>query len=132
METSCDVPESPWDVYLRSCPCRDVLDLVANKWTALVLGALTRKTHRFGELRRAVDGISQKMLTQNLRNLERDGLVTRTVYPTTPPTVEYALTDMGAEIAEYLNAISGWTQTNFDRIRAAREVYDNREMLPVN
>jgi DNA-binding HxlR family transcriptional regulator len=109
-----------------------VLDLVANKWTALVLGALTRKTHRFGELRRAVDGISQKMLTQNLRNLERDGLVTRTVYPTTPPTVEYALTEMGAEIAAYLNAISGWTQTNFDRIRAAREVYDNREMLPVN
>ncbi|HEV7980756.1 helix-turn-helix domain-containing protein [Amycolatopsis sp.] len=132
METSCDVPESPWDVYLRSCPCRDVLDLVANKWTALVLGALTRKTHRFGELRRAVDGISQKMLTQNLRNLERDGLVTRTVYPTTPPAVEYALTEMGAEIAAYLNAISGWTQTNFDRIRAAREVYDNREMLPVN
>jgi DNA-binding HxlR family transcriptional regulator len=132
METSCDVPESPWDVYLRNCPCRDVLDLVANKWTALVLGALSRKTHRFGELRRAVDGISQKMLTQNLRNLERDGLVTRTVYPTTPPTVEYALTEMGTEIAAYLTAISGWTQTNFDRIRAAREVYDNREMLPVN
>jgi DNA-binding HxlR family transcriptional regulator len=131
METTCDQDESPWDVYLRSCPCREVLDLVANKWTALMLGALAERTHRFGELRRAVDGISQKMLTQNLRNLERDGLVTRTVYPTTPPTVEYALTDMGGEIAAYLTAISKWTETNFDRIRAARETYDTRSLDPV-
>jgi DNA-binding HxlR family transcriptional regulator len=131
METSCELPETPWDVYLRSCPCREVLDLVANKWTALVLGALGRHPHRFGELRRAVDGISQKMLTQNLRSLERDGLVTRTVYPTTPPTVEYAHTELGAEITVYLDAISTWTVGNFDRIRAAREAYDTRTLEPV-
>jgi DNA-binding HxlR family transcriptional regulator len=131
METSFEQPESPWDVYLRSCPCREVLDLVANKWTALVLGALGRRPHRFGELRRAVDGISQKMLTQNLRSLERDGLVTRTVYPTTPPTVEYAHTELGTEITVYLDAISTWTVGNFDRIRVAREAYDTRVITPV-
>ncbi|RSD19348.1 transcriptional regulator [Amycolatopsis eburnea] len=123
--------ETTWDVYLRNCPCRDVLDLLANKWTALVLGALARGPHRFGELRRAVDGISQKMLTQNLRQLERDGFVTRTVYPTTPPTVEYALTEMGAEVGAHLIALSAWSQANFDRIRSAREEYDGRELQPV-
>jgi DNA-binding HxlR family transcriptional regulator len=108
-----------------------VLDLLANKWTALVLGALSRRTHRFGELRRAVDGISQKMLTQNLRSLDRDGLVTRTVYPTTPPTVEYSLTDMGADIGAHLVAISDWSQANFDRIREARDRYDGRVLKPL-
>jgi DNA-binding HxlR family transcriptional regulator len=98
---------------------------------ALVLGALARGPHRFGELRRAVDGISQKMLTQNLRQLERDGFVTRTVYPTTPPTVEYALTEMGAEVGAHLVALSTWSQANFDRIRTARESYDGRELQPV-
>ncbi|GHG16245.1 MULTISPECIES: winged helix-turn-helix transcriptional regulator [Amycolatopsis] len=130
METTCD-QGGPWDVYLRNCPCRDVLDLLANKWTALVLGALARGPHRFGELRRAVDGISQKMLTQNLRQLERDGFVTRTVYPTTPPTVEYALTEMGAEAGAHLIALSNWSQANFGRIRSAREQYDGRELQPV-
>jgi DNA-binding HxlR family transcriptional regulator len=130
METTCE-QDGPWDVYLRSCPCRDVLDLLANKWTALVLGALSRGPHRFGELRRAVDGISQKMLTQNLRQLERDGFVTRTVYPTTPPTVEYALTEMGAEVGAHLVALSTWSQANFGRIRSARESYDGRELQPV-
>ena len=132
METSCEVPESDWDIYLRNCPCRDVLDLVANKWTALVLGALSRQPHRFGELRRAVEGISQKILTQNLRNLERDGLVTRTVYPTTPPTVEYALTDLGRDISVHLIAISEWSQRNYNRIVAARESYDSRVLTPVS
>lgn len=130
METISD-QEEPWDVYLRNCPCRDVLDLVANKWTALMLGALNRHPHRFGELRRAVEGISQKMLTQNLRSLERDGLVTRTVYPTTPPTVEYALTELGTGVAAHLIALSNWTQTNYNRIQAARERYDTREIVPV-
>jgi DNA-binding HxlR family transcriptional regulator len=131
METTCEVPESPLDIYLRSCPCRDVLDLLANKWTALVLGALSRRPHRFGELRRAVDGISQKMLTQNLRALERDGLVTRTVYPTTPPTVEYALTDLGSGASALLMAVSDWSIANFDRILASRETYDTRVIQPV-
>ena len=72
-----------------------MLDLVANKWTALMIGVLARRPHRFGELRREVAGITPKVLTQNLRNLERDGLISRKVYPTTPPSVEYALTPKG-------------------------------------
>jgi DNA-binding HxlR family transcriptional regulator len=71
------------------------------------------------------------MLTQNLRTLERDGFVTRTVYPTTPPTVEYALTKMGAEVGAHLIALSSWSQANFDRIRDARSTYDNRTLEPV-
>ncbi|MCP2164812.1 winged helix-turn-helix transcriptional regulator [Goodfellowiella coeruleoviolacea] len=127
METTFDLPDDHlWNVYLRNCPCRDVLDLVANKWTALVLGVLRRRPHRFGELRREVEGISQKMLTQNLRNLERDGLISRTVYPTTPPSVEYALTDLGAEIAAHLVTISEWSQSRYARIRQARAAYDQR------
>ncbi|MEV4598748.1 helix-turn-helix domain-containing protein [Amycolatopsis sp. NPDC049253] len=131
METTCD-QDGSWDVYLKSCPCRGVLDLLANKWTALVLGVLEQRPHRFGELRRAVGGISQKMLTQNLRNLERDGFVSRKVFPTTPPTVEYALTPMGAEVSAHLVALSTWSQSNFDRIRQARSSYDTRSFEPVN
>ncbi|WP_326566606.1 helix-turn-helix domain-containing protein [Amycolatopsis rhabdoformis] len=130
MDTTAD-QQTSWDVYLKNCPCRDVLDLLANKWTALVLGALEQRPHRFGELRRAVGGISQKMLTQNLRYLERDGFVSRTVFPTTPPTVEYALTDMGAEVSAHLVALSRWSQVNFDRIREARDGYDTRTLSPV-
>ncbi len=92
---------------------------------------LERGPHRFGELRRSVDGISQKTLTQNLRNPERDGFVTRTVYPTTPPTVEYALTPMGAEVSAYLTALSAWSQADFSRIRTARDAYDTRSLDPV-
>ncbi|MEU4666443.1 helix-turn-helix domain-containing protein [Amycolatopsis sp. NPDC023774] len=130
METTRD-QDGSWDVYLKSCPCRDVLDLLANKWTALVLGVLEQRPHRFGELRRAVGGISQKMLTQNLRNLERDGFVSRKVFPTTPPTVEYAFTPMGAEVSAHLVALSTWSQSNFDRIRDARNTYDTRSLEPV-
>ncbi|RSM67380.1 transcriptional regulator [Amycolatopsis sp. WAC 01376] len=125
------MPESPWDIYLRNCPCRDVLDLLANKWTALVLGALSRRPHRFGELRRAVGGISQKMLTQNLRAFERDGLVTRTVFPTAPPTVEYALTERGSSAGTLLMAVSEWSVANFDGILDSRKEYDSRVMEPV-
>ncbi|MFC9249848.1 winged helix-turn-helix transcriptional regulator [Amycolatopsis thailandensis] len=131
METTCEVPESLWNIYQRNCPCRDVLDLLANKWTALVLGALSRRPHRFGELRRAVGGISQKMLTQNLRALERDGLVTRTVFPTTPPTVEYALTERGSSASKLLMAVSEWSVANFDGILESRKGYDSRVMEPV-
>ncbi|MFI9384057.1 winged helix-turn-helix transcriptional regulator [Kutzneria sp. NPDC052558] len=116
--------ETAWDVYLRACPCRDVLDLVANKWTALMFGVLARRPHRFGELRREVAGITPKVLTQNLRSLERDGLISRTVYPTTPPSVEYALTPLGRSISAILIALNNWTQDNFDEIRTAREAYD--------
>ena len=120
-----------WDPYLLNCPCRDVLDLVANKWTALVIGALDERPHRFGELRRRVEGISQKVLTQNLRNLERDGLVTRTVYPTTPPSVEYALSDLGADLGPYLVALDNWSRDRFNDVLRARTAYDERAKAPV-
>jgi DNA-binding HxlR family transcriptional regulator len=116
--------DTAWDVYRLSCPCRDVLDLVANKWTALVIGVLARRPHRFGELRREVAGITPKVLTHNLRSLERDGMVSRTVYPTTPPSVEYALTPLGQSISVHLIALNTWTQANFDEIQRSRAAYD--------
>jgi DNA-binding HxlR family transcriptional regulator len=116
--------ETTWDPYLAACPCRDVLDLVANKWTALMVGVLARRPHRFGELRREVAGITPKVLTQNLRSLERDGLISRTVYPTTPPSVEYALTALGESISGHLIALNDWTATNFADIKRARAAYD--------
>ncbi|RZS41124.1 HxlR family transcriptional regulator [Herbihabitans rhizosphaerae] len=134
METASDLRNDPrWDVYMRDCPCREVLDLVASKWSALVLGALAGRAYRFGELRRRVDGISQKVLTQTLRQLERDGLVTRTVYPTTPPSVEYALAELGRDVTQHLIAISEWSKRNYDRIVDARQSYDARtaERAPV-
>jgi DNA-binding HxlR family transcriptional regulator len=116
--------ETAWDVYLKACPCRDVLDLVANKWTALMIGRLALRPHRFGELRREVAGITPKVLTQNLRSLERDGLISRKVYPTTPPSVEYALTPLGESISGYLVALNNWSSANFDEIKRARAAYD--------
>lgn len=111
------------DVYARSCPCRGVLDLVASKWSALVIGALEAGPMRFGALRRRIEGVTQKMLTQTLRELERDGLVVRTVYPTVPPAVEYALTKLGRSVAGPLAAIRDWSERNLDEIQAAREDY---------
>ena len=116
--------DTTWDPYLLACPCRDVLDLVANKWTALMVGKLAERPHRFGELRREVAGITPKVLTQNLRSLERDGLVVRTVYATTPPSVEYRLTPLGESISSYLIALNNWTSANFDEIKRARAAYD--------
>jgi DNA-binding HxlR family transcriptional regulator len=136
VETTVDLVEQypddhVWDPYLRNCPCRDVLDLIANKWTALVIGALAERPHRFGELRRRVEGISQKVLTQNLRNLERDGLVTRTVYPTTPPSVEYGLSELGTDLGPYLVSLADWSRDKFAHVRRARVAYDERASAPL-
>jgi DNA-binding HxlR family transcriptional regulator len=115
------------DAYLAKCPSRQILDVLANKWTMLVMGALSGGPMRFGELRRRLDGITQKMLTQTLRTLERDGLVTRSVYPTTPPRVEYAATDLGASVTALMHAIRGWSEDNIDAVLTAREAYDARD-----
>lgn len=135
METSCDVREPDTrDVYLRNCPCRAVLDLLANKWTALAIGALEEGPQRFGELRRKLEGVSQKVLTQRLRELERDGLVSRTVYPVVPLRVDYALTDLGRSIAEPLSAIRTWSEANIGHVVRARAAYAERaaaEPVPV-
>ena len=113
------------DPYAENCPTRALLDRIADKWTTLVIGVLDKKQpRRFSELRRAIGGISQKMLTQTLRDMERDGLVRRDVYPEIPPRVEYALTPLGHTLREPLNALAQWSQTHMDAVRAAQVRFD--------
>ncbi|MCC8245842.1 winged helix-turn-helix transcriptional regulator [Saccharothrix luteola] len=122
------------DAYLRTCASRAVLDLLTNKWVCLVIGGLRPGTLRFGELRRRLDGITQKMLTQTLRDLERAGLVHRAVYPSVPPRVEYSLTPLGDNVGGLMDAIRVWSETHIDDIRAAQEEYDRKageELQPV-
>jgi DNA-binding HxlR family transcriptional regulator len=106
------------------CPVRDVLARIGGKWSTLILTALAERPHRFGELRRALDDISQRMLTQTLRELQRDGLVSRKVFPTLPPSVEYALTDLGRSLLPSLTALIHWAELNHDAIRVSRAAFD--------
>ena len=122
------------NAYLANCPSRTVLEVLANKWTALTIGALSAGPKRFGELRRILDGITQKMLTQTLRALERDGLVTRTMYPSIPPRVDYELTELGHTVSKLFAEIREWAETHAVEILTARERYDSRpdrELEPV-
>ncbi len=113
-----------WNVYNKSCPTRVVLDRIADKWTVLIIGGLSNETKRFGELKRELDGISQKMLTQTLRALERDGVVNRKVYPTVPPKVEYSLTSLGRTLVELLEGIAKWSESNIEHVLKSQEEYD--------
>jgi DNA-binding HxlR family transcriptional regulator len=126
METIASAPEP--GIYSGVCPARDLLDRIADKWTALIIGTLSTRSEpvRFGELRRAVQGISQKMLTQTLRELERDGLVVRTIYAEIPPRVEYALTPLGRTLDEPLGALSVWVERSMAQVRKAQETFDGR------
>lgn len=108
------------DLGAAQCPSRVVLDHVTSRWGTLVLLMLRSGTQRFGELRRRIGSVSEKMLTQTLRVLELDGFVQRTVYAEVPPRVEYALTEMGAEVAEHLAALGTWVEQNLPRVMAAR------------
>lgn len=101
-----------------------MLDRIGDRWTVLVIGALEGGTKRFSELRRQIDGISQKMLTQTLRALERDGLVKRTVFPVIPPHVEYELTPSGRGLLEPLGALTQWAKDNMETVLEARADYD--------
>ena len=98
----------PWNVFDSHCPTRQVLDCIADKWTVLIIRRLSNGTHRFAELRRAVDGISQKVMTNTLRSLERDGMVKRRIYASVPPKVEYGLTDWGQALCPALDALLKW------------------------
>ncbi len=112
------------DLYSMDCPCRDVLDLIGSKWSVLVIGRLEEGPYRFGELRRAVPGITQKMLTQTLRRLEEDGMVNRQVLAEMrPPRVEYSLTELGQTITEPLEAIRTWTEQHLPDVRLARDQF---------
>lgn len=116
-----------WDVFNINCPTRQVFDRVGERWTGLVLLALEPGTQRFSELRRRIQGITQKMLTQTLRALERDGVVERRVFPTVPVTVEYTLTPLGRSLATAIAGLRAWSYQNIGEIIAARAEYDGRE-----
>ncbi len=113
----------PWNVFDRHCPTRQVLDLIADKWTVLIIRRLADGTLRFAQLRRSVDGISQKVLTNTLRGLERDGIVTRRIYASVPPKVEYSLTSLGRSLCNLVEGICGWAEANIEQVQAAREMY---------
>lgn len=103
---------------------RQVLDLIANKWTAIIIYRLSHGIKRYSELQREIGGISQKMLTQTLRNLERDGIVHRKVYPVVPPMVEYSLTSLGETLVEPLCTLCQWAQNHIPEVEAARSSYE--------
>ncbi len=114
------------DTYDKDCPSRVVLDRVGDKWTVLVIGALAGGSLRFTELRDAVGGVTAKVLTQTLRTLERDGLLTRTVHPEVPPRVEYALTPLGRSLLEPVAALRNWAEDHVGLILAARAAHEAR------
>jgi DNA-binding HxlR family transcriptional regulator len=111
---------------VQPCAARDVLDRVGDKWSVYVLFLLGDGTRRFTDLRRSIDGISQRMLTVTLRNLERDGLLTRTVHPVVPPRVDYALTPLGRTLREIVGALIEWADAHTADIDRARAAYDRR------
>ncbi|MEU1808116.1 helix-turn-helix domain-containing protein [Micromonospora sp. WMMD1076] len=132
--------KAEYDAFLAQCPSRQLLDRIADKWVTLVLAALRSDgSHRFGadcagvprpmrysELSRTLAGVSQKMLTQTLRALERDGLVTRTVEPTVPVTVTYELTALGLSLLKTIQGLKVWAETHMDDVLTNRAAYDSR------
>lgn len=116
----CGLPEHP------DCGIRDVLDRIGDKWSVLVIVELASGVRRFRELQRAIDGISQRMLTLTVRRLERDGLVTRTVYPTVPAQVTYELTGRGVSLTHLVKQLADWSLANRESIAHSRQHYDSR------
>ncbi len=113
-----------YDVYDENCPTRLVLDRLGDKWALLILDRLRGAPVRFNGLRRDIHGISQKVLSQVLKRLERDGLIARTVFPTVPVTVEYALSPLGATLTETVALLTHWAEANMPAIAAAQAAYD--------
>ncbi|MEP7210810.1 MAG: helix-turn-helix domain-containing protein [Alphaproteobacteria bacterium] len=109
-----------YNPYAVACPTRVVLDRIADKWTVLIMGLLTERPMRFNQLRKSIEGLSQKVLTQTLRTLEADGMVTRTAFPTVPVTVEYALTPLGRSLGKTLDGVRVWAEKNIGAILSAR------------
>lgn len=135
--------KAEYDAFLAGCPSRQLLARISDKWVALILAALGSdgphprqdcvgepRSMRYSELSRRLAGVSQKMLTQTLRSLERDGLVTRTVTPTVPVTVTYELTDLGLSLQEVMQGVKAWAETHMDEVLANRESYDDRTAAP--
>lgn len=119
-------PGQDWSVLSRTCPSRTSLARIANKWTAMVITVLADGPQRFGDLRTALDGISGKVLTETLRDLERDGMLIRTAYAEIPPRVEYELTPLGRTLIEPLAVLVRWAEQHIPEVLAARDAYDDR------
>ncbi|MEU4516257.1 helix-turn-helix domain-containing protein [Nonomuraea wenchangensis] len=133
--------KAQYDAFIAVCPSRKLLDRISNKWVTLILAALGSggsiqpeagcaggpRSMRYSELSRLLAGVSQKMLTQTLRSLERDGLITRTVKPTVPVTVTYELTDLGLSLHQMMRGLKSWAETHMDEVLAHREIYDERD-----
>jgi DNA-binding HxlR family transcriptional regulator len=114
------------DLLDSQCPSRQVLDRIGDRWSVLVVNILGDGSRRYGELATTIGGVSQKMLTQTLRGLERDGLVTRTVHATVPPRVDYELTALGRSLLATIRPLTIWATTHMTEVLAAREAYDAR------
>ncbi|NYD67658.1 winged helix-turn-helix transcriptional regulator [Agromyces atrinae] len=114
-----------WDVMVATCPSRTSLARIANKWTAMIVIALSTGPLRFGEVREAVNGISGKVLADTLRDLERDGIITRTAYDQMPPRVDYELTPLGRTLREPLTALARWAESHIEEVITARDQYDS-------
>ena len=115
------------DVYAKDCPSRQVLDRIGDTWSVLIVGLLGDGPQRYTTLARRIGGISPKMLTQTLRGLERDGLISRTVHAVVPPRVDYALTDLGRSLLGLVRGLEGWAQENIGAVAEARAAYDARD-----
>jgi len=126
--TLADWPSEPLGPqHIRCRSITPILQRIGDKWSILIVMMLARGPRRFNELKRMVDGISQRMLTLNLRGLEREGLVSRRIFPTIPPKVEYALTDLGESLCGHVIALGQWAEASYDAIQAARDAFDARE-----
>ena len=120
------------DIFRASCLSRQVLELIADEWTSLIIYALEDDgTMRFGQLLKRIDGISKKMLTQTLRVMERNGLVQRVVYPVVPPMVEYSLTPLGLTLVESMQALRVWAYRHLQEVAQARTAYDQHDHTPL-
>ena len=113
-----------------ACEARRTLDLIGDKWSVLVIGLLGMRSRRFSELKREIDGISQRMLTLTLRQLERDGLVSRTVFPVVPPRVDYELTTLGSTLLDTIQSLIEWVIAHHDELGEARARYDAAQAAP--
>jgi DNA-binding HxlR family transcriptional regulator len=109
------------ELFAATCPSRGVLDHVTSRWGVLVMVALLEDTYRFSELRRKINGVSEKMLAQTLQSLEADGFVLREVHPVIPPHVDYSLTPLGREVAAHVKTLAGWIEDNLPRVMVARD-----------
>ena len=117
------------EVFCVDCPGRKILARLMSKWTGLVVRCLAKRTMRYSEIRRTIGGISQKMLTQTLRELEADGLIDRIVHPVVPPKVEYSLTDLGRTLVEPLTALGHWAESHSEDIEIANRRYAEKEKI---